>query len=694
MSESISPEPEPPRAGFDPLDALVEDRGGSPQRLSKPRLAWAALLGGSVLLAVAGQFYFIHRRDYLWDGVALYVGAFVLFAALVRWTEAPPGRGPSALGRIGRALVARRARLGLTLCALALSLFAGRLAVGQRAGADYTAPVLLWLAASALVVGAQMPRPRAWRRPLPSLAAWLRRYRWETLSVAFWLLLAGGVRFWQLAETPYPFSGDEANFAIESRRILQGELRNPFGTGWFSHPAMWFFLQSLFAGQFEPETLGVRIFSAIAGTLSVGTTYLLSRRLFGVGIAQLATALLAAYPFHIHYSRQALNNIGDACLAPLVLYLVYRAVERRDNLSWVLAGVALGAMQYGYFGARVVPVVVAAYLFWLLLAEGRAVFRHAAGVATFGVGAAVVAMPLILWYVAHPQDLTARLAVVGLFQSGWLAEEPGRTGKTVLQLLGEQVLKSVLAFNYYRDTGFHYHPPGPLLTFWTSVLFALGLCYGVLRLRDRPFALLVLWLGLALLFGSALTLNPPFSARLVVAAPAVCMLIALALAKVGETLGRVLDLQRATAMGVVAAVAALLVVADVRFYFEEYAPKPYYSDPNTEIGYLAGTYLAKLGDGYAVYFLGAPRMYTGHPTLVFFSGSAHTTAKHVGTDIISPLAPHERPPMVAGDSRLAFVLLPERMRELETLREFFPNGRTLAFDGRFGSGLFTVYQVD
>jgi len=53
-----------------------------------------------------------------------------------------------------------------------------------------------------------------------------------------------------------------------------------------------------------------------------------------------------------------------------------------------------------------------------------------------------------------------------------------------------------------------------------------------------------------------------------------------------------------------------------------------------------------------------------------------------------------RPPMVQGEQRLVFIFLPERLGELETVQEFFPNGEARRFGGRFSDHLFTIYRID
>ena len=159
-------------------------------------------------------------------------------------------------------------------------------------------------------------------------------------------------RYWRLAWIPGIFGGDEGEMGAEALAVLNGQLQNPFITGWLSHGTLYFFVQSFALHFLGPTIFGLRLSSVLAGTLSVLLAYLLIRRLFSVRLALLTAALLAAFDFHIHFSRIALNNIFDAVFAPFVLLLLYVGVESRRAVYFALAGMAMGLALYFYHGAN------------------------------------------------------------------------------------------------------------------------------------------------------------------------------------------------------------------------------------------------------------------------------------------------------------------------------------------------------
>lgn len=662
------------------------ERTRARRRQAQQRVGGALLLGGALVFALLGQYYFRARRDYLWDGVAYYVVAVGLFAGLIYWLERSP-KGPGVATRWYRTLAAHRLQVGMTIVGLALALAAARATIAEPPPPSFRGYLIAWAAGIVLVVAAQLPAIASWPTALARWRPWLETHAFELAALMLWVLLAAFLRLWRIEQIPYPLSGDEAAMGLEARRVMAGELRNPFTVGWLSHPTLWFFGQAQVMALVGSNILGLRLLSALIGATTVVTVYLAAREMFGLAVAQIAAALLAAYPFHIHFSRQGLNNISDAWLTPLVFFFLLRGLRRRELWSMALAGVGLGLMQYGYLGSRVVPLVVAVFLFTLVLGEREFIARHARGLLALAAGALAAGMPILFWYLRHPNDFSARLVIIGILQTGWLDAEMARTGKTAWQVLGEQLQKAFLAFNFYPDTGPHYHAPQPLLGFLPSILFVFGVADALLHGRDRRMALLLWAIVLPLIFGGALTIGVPFAARLVVCIPAVCILLAWGVWRLSNLVGWLAARPETWAVGLAALVTAVVMINDVRFYFGEYAPKPYFSDMNTEAATVAGQYLANL-KGYQAYLFGAPLMYVDHPTLRYLAGDGERF------EVLEPLPPDQRPAMVTRERRLVFLFLTERLGELETVRRYFPGGETVQFGGRFRSQLLTIYRVD
>jgi ubiquinone/menaquinone biosynthesis C-methylase UbiE len=699
-----------------PIEAKPALEPRQPAVSTGPRITSLVWLGLAVLFAVLGQISWNWRTrpNEPADGLTWY-GLALLMLALFAWQSAARPRPQAfrvdvgldlALGWLGRQSV----RGLVVLAGLTCSLLA-RHSVGDGIqSSDGGRVALLWWSA-----GIALMLLALWPGGLTGLGGWIRRWflpegqragevlrphsgltwrswnRWELLGLALLVLAAFLVRFIKLDEIPYVLAGDEASMGREAVRVLSGELGNPFITGWFSHPTLFAYILALPVRAFGQTTFAVRFLSPFVGALSVMAAYLFARRAWGRPVAWIAAGLLAGYHFHIHYSRLALNNIWDPLFALLVMGSLWRGRQTGDRRYYVMAGLALGVSQYFYMGARLLLVLVGALVLYWILQDGRRLWRERSNLVAFMLMAAVVALPIALFSVKHPDDYMARMNQLGIFQSGWLAREAELTGRSVASLLGQQLWKAALAFNYTHDPTFWYRPGIPLLRFWPSILFVFGLGLALVGVRRTPNFVLLVWMSATVLFAGALLENPPSSQRYVIAAPAVCILVALALVWIGERLRELLGGRPAVWLGGVTLLALLFVWGDLDFYFGEYTRTGDYGGLNTEVAQRASDYLNDLGPDWQVFFFGFPRMGIsaegGFPTVPFLAPDVHSV------DVIETL----EDPSLLPDMRLPAVFIflpePERAYEMKVVRDRFPNGVEKRFPGRYDRLLFVSYEV-
>ncbi len=95
----------------------------------------------------------------------------------------------------------------------------------------------------------------------------------------------------------------------------------------------------------------------------------------------------------------------------------------------------------------------------------------------------------------------------------------------------------------------------------------------------------------------------------------------------------------------------------------------------------------RLGPDWRVYFFGAPRMYYDFSTISYLAPQVE------GADVRQPLVAPPGPTLVSSDKRAAFVFLPERRRELDLVRQTFPQGQLEAVPSPLGGApLFIVFR--
>ncbi len=122
-----------------------------------------------------------------------------------------------------------------------------------------------------------------------------------TWAIAF-TLLGFFLRVWQLDAVPPGFRDDELiETLVISQNILDGDiaLYYPDASG---HEPLYHMLNALFLAWFGPGALGIRLLSAIIGTLTIPLTYVVGRKLFGPGVALAAAGALAVSFWGLMYS--------------------------------------------------------------------------------------------------------------------------------------------------------------------------------------------------------------------------------------------------------------------------------------------------------------------------------------------------------------------------------------------------------
>jgi len=639
------------------------------ERLHAGRPASSAVwLGVAVVLAGLAISSFVRRPQAVWDGLVLALGAVAFFAlAFSAAEERPVARWPSLLA-VAWDGIAERPWRGVALLA-AMSLLASALHRLPQMSAqdDYTSVVLTWgLAFFFYTLAVAPPRPR----PRHDWSIWWEVNRWNVLVLATIVGLAFLLRTWGLDRAPATLSGDEAAFGREVMRVLRGELRNPFTTGWLSQPTMGFFYVALFVRWLGLSVTALRLPWAILGTASVLVTFWLVSRLKGVRLGMVTAALLATYHLHVHYSRLHLNNIADPFVTALALLLLTRALDRHSPLDWVLVGASTAAGLYVYTGGRLVILIVAAVMVYAWVGKGRRFWtEYRTGLLTAVGSFLIVAAPMLQFALRFPDEFNGRINQVGIIQSGWLSREVVVRGQSAWGILWDQFQRAALAFLFYPDRSPFYGLPGPLLDPLFGTLFVVGLLYATLRLlppnADRRLFPMVAWWWGGVIFGGMLTESPPSSHRLVTLSVPTCFFVALALWRLALLAQRALYAVRSEA--VLATGVVLFGLLSVRTYFWDYIPSAVYGGPVARLATQVAPVLRPLSATHNVYVVAAPWFYWEFPTFTFLVPDAQAV------NLVEPI---QEPPvgLVPEGRGAVFILVPARADELTLIRQAYPAG--------------------
>jgi 4-amino-4-deoxy-L-arabinose transferase-like glycosyltransferase len=504
--------------------------------------------------------------------------------------------------------------------------------------------------------------------------------RWEWAAIGSLTILALLVRLIALGHVPGNFSGDEGEMGMEARAVIGGALRDPFTTGWFGHPTLWFFLQAGSLRVFGEGVLGLRLLSALLGTATVPALYLFARRPFGARVALSASALLAVYHFHIHFSRLGLNNVADPPVALLAFAFFFEGCRRRSPLLLALSGIFLGVDQHLYFAGRLGPLLIVAVIGQQAVFHRQRLLGTARFLPLLVLGFFVGFGPLIRVPLFHWPDFNARVATEGIFQNGWYHDRIA-DGASPLSVLAAQAWDGIGGYGFLNDRGPHYNPGMPLLDPVSNGFFIVGVLVLALRFRRSEPVLVLGWL-LAVAVASALVVSSPGSPHYVTAAPAICLAVAVGLDAI---LGRAAAYPRVRpwAVGALAATVAALGAWNLNFYFRDYSPRDVSGSVKTLTSTAVGHYLAPRTAGAYVYFLYNPAILFGNGTIRFLAPDAQGVDVPAGTTLL---------PRPAG-LRPLFIALPDRFGDLDHLESTFPGGAVSEVRGGPDDAvLFRVYR--
>lgn len=356
----------------------------------------------------------------------------------------------------------------------------------------------LWVLAIGLL-NASYVEPGGWRRWQPT---------GESLFVLA-IVAAGSVaRLYHLDSVPGGFYGDEGEFGVKALALLDGARVRAFETGWDMHPTLFTYLQAGAMALTARDVAGVRLASALAGGLTLWPWYWFLRRAAGFWVALAGTMFVAASPWDLHFTRLASNNAFVALFTVLGMSALFRATRTGKASAYVAAGTSLGLSFYFGNKAVLLPPMMVAGLCALAVVDGVAVRRQWRHWLLAVVVALFVAAPQLRYYASH--DWYGALLyhpaskLISLYPEAGGAE-PARA----VQLLRQQIERSLLAFQYYSDRGVYQTASGfPLLTAAEATAFLLGLGYALRRWRTALAAFLLAWFAVGIQ-GSLLSRDPP-----------------------------------------------------------------------------------------------------------------------------------------------------------------------------------------
>ena len=422
-----------------------------------------------------------------------------------------------------------------------------------------------WLVAWGFAGGMKPEWERVWK------AIWSA----EGLGLLLILVLAFGLRVWHL-ETTVRGLIDETHFVDAIRNVEGRPTLKLLSQMSGQSPYSWIFpyWQTYIGGPFGHNFTGLRITSAIVGTITVAGLWGLARVLMDRQAALLGAFVLATFPPHMHFSRLALSNIADPAFGTLMLLCMAYAIRHNRRGAWALAGLFMALCQYFFEAGRLIfPALTFAW--WLLIAlgelrAGRVILRaQARGLSIMAAVAVLGSLPFYYTAVAQGKRLFGRMDASGLGFDYWTSLFSDGVNGTVLGMAAHRLSQPFLFYVRVPEAGGNYYYGGQegLVIASLVPLFLLGFFYFVWRWKV-PASLFVLWIAATALANGLLIRDNTVSPRYVVVFPALAMMIACGIYYISLLIipprGSRAELLR---RWVPVALAALVGLLQVNYYF-------------------------------------------------------------------------------------------------------------------------------
>src|SRR3972149_6537487 len=358
-----------------------------------------------------------------------------------------------------------------------------------------------------------------------TLTAW-RRFALVVGVVA----LAACLRLWRIAELPPGLHHDEAFHLLRAQEIARGQSFPVYSIGNNGNEPLFAYLTSLMLPMLGPLAWAGRLMAGWVGLVGVAFTVRAGREMFPrQGIGELAGVVLAAFYWHLNFSRFGSQPILAATAAAGTMAALWRGVRTGSYGAYGLSGWMLGLGLWAYVAFRVFPLVPLLGGLILMLTQPARRRHLLVGGMIAGGPALVTYAPLGLFFFQHPN---------------WFFNRFNQTTESTLGLNGRS---AALWINTYRTVGglflrgdenWRHNLAGrPALDPIQQLFIAAGGVAGLRQWRQAEVWTLWVWLVVGLL-PAALTLEAPHFGRTTLATPAVGLLVALGIRAVWRWINR------------------------------------------------------------------------------------------------------------------------------------------------------------
>jgi 4-amino-4-deoxy-L-arabinose transferase-like glycosyltransferase len=324
------------------------------------------------------------------------------------------------------------------------------------------------------------------------------------LILAVIILLGAFLRFWHLNEIPpglYPDVAINGNDALDALLSRQFKVFYPENNG---REGLFINLIALSFLIFGPSLWALKIVAALIGTLTIFGTYLFVKELFtekttkrfndqqkfdnpspqnsekknliiswfkrnlklelpfNEKMALLASFFTAVSFWHLLFSRLGFRAIMLPFILVVSFYFLLKGFRQEKPLNFILAGIFFGLGFYTYISFRLAVLIIPLLFLFYLPFFKKTKQKYLSWWLLFGSSSFIVALPILIYFLQHPQDFIFRAGGISIFAQ----PQP-------IKSLLESAAKHLLMFNFQGDFNWRHNFSGKPMLYWPLGLFFL-----------------------------------------------------------------------------------------------------------------------------------------------------------------------------------------------------------------------------
>ncbi len=421
----------------------------------------------------------------------------------------------------------------------------------------------------------------------------------EMVFLALIMLIGFYLRVKELNIRPFGLENDESAGMISVVKNF-----------WVGQHPIYAYVSELSYKLFGYNRIGLRTQGVMMGMITIPAMYFAIRSVFNARIAIVMTLIFTFLRWNLHYSRSGHGTILMIVAETFAIYFILKAIQKRDKLTYFMAGLTTGLCWYGLLTGWLVVIMPAVYFAAKELTTRNFLKKNMIGIIVFILGFWVFSSQHIHNFFISKNIYFKRIGEVSVFGQVGLERQSNPAIGIVENTKNVLLMFNHIGDNRPRNSGGQ--PYEPTIDFVSSMFFGIGFIYAIYYSRYFLFFILIM-LFFSQATGSIFSIEAPSAMRAIGTMIPVIFFIAIVIEKIWMAIKRVFGSKLEKILfPIIIAIPLFFILKDnYNQYFKRWV------GGMDELATAAGMYSEKLGKSYRVY-LYTSLYYPGHPPFRIF----------------------------------------------------------------------------